>query len=190
MAFKFVVADELLSVPYLTLTTDSSSHHSCFCSSGCHWVVANSKSTCAGWTVLTSLPGLDSGYPNIHSTRVKAKNTQKAIAMVSGRVEYPYNPTPDACLAIHCCDRAQMLIHAILIFIKYVSISWIYYHSAKYEGDGTLVDLAGLSEFQVDSIRQNFDMVSEPVSRFPEVEEVEGVDDKGVKIEMASKQYR
>jgi len=162
MAFKFVLAETLPSVPYLTLFDKFMvSRYLVFAVQGMlHWLVAELDMHLCNWDGMDFLlKTVDSGHPNMTSL---PDNSDPAYTgghthgIWKGR-EYPYNPTPDACLPIHLFDRLQMLVHIVFVLCKYILFVYYYLKShVKENYDGKLLSTQDLEEFHSSNIMQPF----------------------------------
>ena len=162
MAFKFVVSDSLPSVPYLT-TLDRfmiSSFVVIAIQGLLHWFVAEAEASLCyfdGADFMTK--AVDSGHPNTtHNPSDGEQYTNgHAHGIWKGR-EYPHNPTPDACLAIHWFDRLLMLCHVGFVIAKYATLVCFYRSSRRKRAPkvGELQDLGRLEEFHSERIMLPF----------------------------------
>ena len=173
MAFKFVLADQLPSVPYLTVLDwfVLSSFGFMFLQAMCHWVVAEFDSHLCWMDGVDFMDGsVDSGHPNASLTPGEKGYTRGyAHGIWKGR-EYPHNPTPDACLTIHLFDRVQLFVHMSLLMVKYASIVYMAKckrHQWGGEMDGKLRDLTQLAEFRSENTNQSFERETYELSNYP-----------------------
>ena len=189
MAFKFVMADQLPSVPYLT-TLDSFmvSSFVVFAVQGTlHWIIAELDMHLCYFDGMDFMwKTVDSGHPNAAIAPNDKNDDYKnghTHGIWKGR-EYPYNPTPDLCLPIHFFDRLQMIAHVMFLLVKYVYIVGLYLNSThQFESDGNLLDTADLDEFHIgQNIQRLFAREDIALSTISIPQEVDSVGTAGIEI--------